>query len=101
MRLAGDLLAFGAPIFLNYLLSYIENPTETWEGYAAAGLLVGCSALSSLVILPFNYRIAKVGLALRATVISSVYSKSLSISQRARSSKNINAIIKEDQPLFS
>jgi hypothetical protein len=49
-RVINDVMAFSGPIFLNLIVSYLENETREplWKGVAYAFGLLGCSLLQSL-----------------------------------------------------
>jgi hypothetical protein len=81
IKFTTDLLGFSGPLLLYQLVSFIENKQEPmYYGYLfALGLL--CSTLVTAILTShFNYQVNKVGLKVRAALITEVYRKSLSIS---------------------
>ncbi|CAI8012847.1 Multidrug resistance-associated protein 7, partial [Geodia barretti] len=81
IKFTTDLLGFAGPLLLYQLVSFIENKQEPmYYGYLfALGLM--CSTLVTAILTShFNYQVNKVGLKVRAALITEVYRKSLSIS---------------------
>ena len=81
LKFFGDSLNFAGPWLLNLLVSYMENRNEpVWHGYVYAAGLFLSTLLSALFSTHFNYLIGKVSLKIRASLITTVYRKALSIS---------------------
>ena len=81
LKFVGDTLGFAGPILLNYLVSYMEDPTQPiWHGYVYAACLFASTFLSSMFSTHFDYLINITGMKIRAAIITSVYRKSISVS---------------------
>ncbi|XP_070569620.1 ATP-binding cassette sub-family C member 10-like [Ptychodera flava] len=80
LKLFSDSLTFAGPIFLNALVSFMENQTEPIaHGYYYAGGLFLSTLISSLSSVHFNYLINKLSLQARAALVTSIYQKTLSV----------------------
>ncbi|XP_066936141.1 ATP-binding cassette sub-family C member 10-like isoform X2 [Clytia hemisphaerica] len=76
-----DVLDFAGPLLLNFLLSFMENKTEPIShGYYYALALFLSTFLSTILAGHYQYQIRIVNLQIRASLITSIYEKTLSIS---------------------
>ncbi|XP_078352062.1 ATP-binding cassette sub-family C member 10-like isoform X2 [Oculina patagonica] len=81
LKLIGDALSFAGPLLLHALVSFMENRQEPMShGYYYASGLFLTSFCVAFVNSQFNYWVNKIGLKIRAAVITTVYNKSLSVS---------------------
>jgi ATP-binding cassette subfamily C (CFTR/MRP) protein 10 len=81
LKLVADLSAFAGPILLNLLVSYIENKKEPTEhGYIYASGLFLSTLISAVSNNQFGYLCNMVGLKIRASIIATVYHKTVSVS---------------------
>ena len=81
LKLLADCFGFAGPILLNLLISYMERKTEPEQnGYwYAAGLFVA-TLLGSICSTQFDYNCSIVGYKIRTAIITTIYRKSLSVS---------------------
>ena len=94
LKFLGDSLNFTGPILLNFLVSFMENSKEPiWHGYVYAAGLFLSTFLSSMFSIHFGYRISVLGLKVRASLITSVYKKALSVSSVALSSFTTGQVV--------
>jgi len=84
-KLANDLLAFVAPQLLKAMIGFTQSATApNWHGYAyAAGLLV-TAMVQSVCLHQYFHRVMTTGMRLRSALISSVFRKSLVLTNSAR-----------------
>ena len=106
IKLVSDCLMFTGPILLGYVVSFMESyenakeddstkrtqPETSWHGYLYAGLLVAGVLLNAILSTQYNFHIRRIGLYLRACIVSSVYRKSLTISNTSRQEFTIGQI---------
>ncbi|KAJ7321461.1 Multidrug resistance-associated protein 7 [Desmophyllum pertusum] len=81
LKLTGDALSFSGPLLLHALVSFMENKQEPMSHgyYYALGLFLAAFCVA-FVNSQFNYWVNKIGLKIRAAVITTVYNKSLAVS---------------------
>jgi len=97
LKLLSDSMSFAGPILLNFLLTFMTDPSQPmWHGYAYTGALFVTTLLGALFSTHFGYRVSVVGLKVRAAVISAVYRKTLVIS-----SGDFNSSSSSDDSMFS
>ena len=81
LKLLADCLGFAGPVLLNLLVSYMEKKDEPEKnGYIYASGLFAVTLLGSLFSTQFDYNCQVVGLKIRTSVITTIYRKSLSVS---------------------
>ena len=88
VKVFADLIAFAGPLLLNYLVNFIEDPSEAiWHGYLYAGFLFTSTLLSSTLSTHYSFQVSKVQVAVRAAVTSTVYRKAI-YARRGATQKN-------------
>jgi ATP-binding cassette subfamily C (CFTR/MRP) protein 10 len=83
LKILGDGLAFGGPIFLNKLITYMEESSgieqqqnrDLRRGLLLSFTLIGTVALSSFLNTHFTYRINRLGLRCKMYLYTRIYSK--------------------------
>lgn len=94
LKLLADGFAFVGPMLLNWLVTYMEDPTEpSWHGYVYAAGLFLSTFLGAMCSTHFNYLIQIVGLKIRAAIITSIYRKSVLVSSVSLSTFSVGEII--------
>ncbi|CAH1956339.1 unnamed protein product [Acanthoscelides obtectus] len=80
LKFIADCAGFAGPMLLNKLVSFIENKDQDVKyGYIFAAGLVATTAISALCDTHFNFRMALVGIRMRAALITAIYGKTLSV----------------------
>jgi len=75
-KLASSLLLFINPIVLDWLISFVSDPTEpNWRGFLYAGLIFFSSMAVSLVVSQSQYYTNLITLKMRACVVNTIYKK--------------------------
>ncbi|KJE95250.1 multidrug resistance-associated protein 7 [Capsaspora owczarzaki ATCC 30864] len=78
LRFFADTIAFSGPMLLNALVSFVSDADEPmWHGYLYALGLFGGTLVSAILNTQYNYLVARVGMQVRAALVTSVYSKTL------------------------
>ena len=81
LKLLADIFGFAGPILLNLLVTYMESNTEpASHGYWYAVGLFAATLLGSVCSTQFDYNCSVIGLKIRAAIITTIYRKSLSVS---------------------
>ncbi|CAF0794203.1 unnamed protein product [Adineta ricciae] len=82
LKILGDGLAFGGPIFLNRLINYMEESSSAEQkdrslrhGLLLSSTLIGTVALASFLNTHFTYRITLLGLRCKMYLYTRIYSK--------------------------
>lgn len=84
LKFIGDAVGFASPLLLNQLVTFIESKSEKKEdGYFFALGLSLAALISSLCNAHFNFLMAKVGMKIRSAIVTLVYRKTLTLSQKS------------------
>lgn len=76
LKFANDITMFVAPLFLNKLILFIEDPDQpVINGYLFASGIFCTSLLGAIFNSQFTYQIEKVGLKLRGSLIAKIYQR--------------------------
>ncbi|KAH9512009.1 hypothetical protein DERF_010425 [Dermatophagoides farinae] len=86
LKLLASALTFVNPTILDYLISFISSNNEPyWHGFFYASLMFISPALESIMNNQYEYWISIVVLRARISIISTIYKKSLRMSNLSRS----------------
>ncbi|CAI7775816.1 unnamed protein product [Closterium sp. NIES-54] len=106
IKLVNDALAFAGPLLLHQLVTVLDGgtpavalhrappapatygapPTPWWDGLACALAIGATSALRAFLGAHYSYRLARMGLKLRAAIATCVFAKVLAVSAAQRGS---------------
>lgn len=79
---------------LRLLIRYVEDPNEpTWKGYFYVAAISVISLCTSLFVNQFYFRVQRVGMHIRAVLVSAVYTKALRLSNSVRRNKTMGEIV--------
>jgi ATP-binding cassette subfamily C (CFTR/MRP) protein 10 len=94
LKFLADLAGFASPLLLNRIVSFMESKDDniSW-GYLYAFGLAASSFVVALCNTHFNLLMSELGLKVRASVISAVYTHTLSISNAEMSKFNLGEVI--------
>jgi ATP-binding cassette subfamily C (CFTR/MRP) protein 10 len=80
VKLFNDCLGFGGPLLLHQLVDFMENKTEPmYYGYLYALGLFLSTFITALLNSHFTFQVNKVGLKIRAAIVTEIFRKSLSV----------------------
>lgn len=99
LKVLGDGLAFGGPIFLNKLITYMEESSgieqnrDLRRGLLLCSALIGTVALASFLNTHFTYRINRLGLRCKMYLYTRVYSKATQLNLSEMNRFNMGEIV--------
>ena len=100
MEVVNVALSMVAPQILKMMISHIQQRTSglevestTWKGYFLGGLLLLTTIFQSVLRGQYLEKMFCLGMNVRTSVISSIYKKSLSISNSARKESTTGEIV--------
>nr|CAH7765033.1 unnamed protein product [Callosobruchus chinensis] len=93
LKLLQDLLTFVSPQILGLLILFVQEKQETWKGYFYAVLLLATAMLQTLLLSQYFNRMFIIGMRIRTALISTIYRKSLRISNAARKESTVGEIV--------
>ncbi|KAF0314010.1 Multidrug resistance-associated protein 7 [Amphibalanus amphitrite] len=80
LKLVADLSTFAGPLLLNAIITFIEDPRQPMtRGYVYAATICAANVIGVLCTTQYDYRLAKVGLKVRAAFVSTIYRKILDV----------------------
>ncbi|XP_018335871.1 multidrug resistance-associated protein 1-like isoform X2 [Agrilus planipennis] len=88
-----DCFLFVNPYILKLLLSFVKKEEERWKGYFYACLLLFASTIQTLIFAQGLNKMFIVGMRIRTALISSIYRKSLRISNAAKKDISTGEIV--------
>ena len=100
LKILGDGLAFGGPIFLNKLISYMEESSRSDQkdrdlrrGLLLSSILIGTVALASFCNTHFTYRINRLSLRCKMYLYTRIYSKTTQLNLSEMNQFNMGEIV--------
>ncbi|XP_064629119.1 multidrug resistance-associated protein 1-like isoform X2 [Lineus longissimus] len=93
-KLVHDVLLFTSPVLLRFLINFTEDPTiEEWQGFLWAGLFFFSAIIQSLFLHQLYFWTSRVGLRLKACLVSALYRKGLTVSPEAEKGTSVGEIV--------
>ncbi|KAJ8982896.1 hypothetical protein NQ317_004326 [Molorchus minor] len=93
LKLLQDVLTFVSPQILGFLITFVKDKQFEWKGYFYAGLLFGTATIQTLLLAQYFNRMFIVGMRIRTALVSTIYRKSLKISNAARKESTVGEIV--------
>ena len=100
LKILGDGLAFGGPIFLNKLITYMEESRGTEQpdrdlrrGLLLAFTLIGTVSIASFLNVHFTYQINRLGLRCKMYLYTRIYSKTTQLNLCEMNQFNMGEIV--------
>ena len=94
LKLLQTILMFLSPVVLDYLISFMASPSDPdWKGYFFSFLLFSISFLESIIANQYEFNLGVLSMKVRTCLISTVYKKSLVLSNDGRKDFNTGEII--------
>ncbi|XP_010488818.1 PREDICTED: ABC transporter C family member 13-like [Camelina sativa] len=85
LKVFNDCIGFAGPLFLNRLIKYLEKGSESSVGYTLAISLGLASIFKSFLDTQYTFRLSKLKLKLRSSIMSVIYRKCLLVNTANRS----------------
>ena len=102
LKLLSDSLGFSGPVLLGLLVSWIESyqatatdgaePEAGWHGYVYASALVVGVLLNAFAASQYNFRIRRIGMHLRACLVTRIYATALGLTAAARAESSSGTV---------
>ncbi|XP_018568582.1 multidrug resistance-associated protein 1-like [Anoplophora glabripennis] len=93
LKLIQDVLTFASPQILGYIITYVREGQYEWRGYFFSALLFITATIQTLLMAQYFNKMFIVGLRIRTALISTIYRKSLKISNSARKETTVGEIV--------
>ncbi|XP_018568571.1 multidrug resistance-associated protein 1 isoform X2 [Anoplophora glabripennis] len=93
LKLMQDILTFVSPQILGYIITYVRKGQYEWRGYFFTALLFITATIQTLLLAQYFNRMFIVGMRIRTALISTIYRKSLKISNSARKETTVGEIV--------
>ncbi|XP_064596836.1 multidrug resistance-associated protein 1-like [Liolophura sinensis] len=99
LKLIKDLLTFVNPILLRMLIEFTDSVKpgkvrqQTWRGYTYAVAITMVTAILIILEQQCFYRSFRIGMRIRAALISAIYKKALSMNNLARKESSVGEIV--------
>ncbi|XP_041981791.1 multidrug resistance-associated protein 1 isoform X4 [Aricia agestis] len=93
MKLINDCFMFISPQLLKLLIGFVKSHEPDWKGYMYAVALLLCATAQTMLLAHYFTRMYLVGMRIRTALTSSIYRKSLRISNAARKESTVGEIV--------
>ncbi|PQQ11274.1 hypothetical protein Pyn_02136 [Prunus yedoensis var. nudiflora] len=85
LKVLNDCVGFAAPLLLNKLIHFLQQGSESWDGYVLAISLGLVSIFKSFLDTQYSFHLSRLKLKLRSSIITVIYQKCLYINLAERS----------------
>ncbi|XP_067133640.1 multidrug resistance-associated protein 1-like [Centruroides vittatus] len=92
-KLFHDLLQFASPLLLRSLIAFVTSNDPVWKGILYAVIIFITATLQSLMLGVYFHRMYIIGMRIRTALISSIYRKSLVLSNFSRRESTVGEIV--------
>ncbi|XP_031389468.1 ABC transporter C family member 13 isoform X2 [Punica granatum] len=92
LKVINDCIGFAGPLLLNRLIRFLERGSGHLEGYVLAVSLGGTSIVKSFLDTQYSFRVAKLKLKLRSSIMTVIYQKCLRVGLAERSRFSVGEI---------
>ncbi|KAF9435665.1 ATP-binding cassette, sub-C (CFTR MRP), member 9 [Entomortierella beljakovae] len=97
-KAANDILGFLQPVLLRQMLLFVmsyktDKPQPLYRGYTIACLMLVCSVSQTVVLHQYFHLCFRVGMHIRAGLVTAIYQKSLRLSNSARQTFTVGEIV--------
>ncbi|XP_030761803.1 multidrug resistance-associated protein 1 isoform X2 [Sitophilus oryzae] len=93
LKLVQDLLTFVSPQILGLIIKFVKAPDYFWHGPLYAILLFVTATIQTVFLAQYFNRMFVVGMRIRTALVSTIYRKSLKISNKARKERTAGEIV--------
>ncbi|XP_058780381.1 ABC transporter C family member 13-like isoform X2 [Vicia villosa] len=85
LKVINDGIGFAGPLLLNKLIKFLQQGSASWDGYLFALSLGLTSIIKSFLDTQYTFRLAKLKLKLRSSIMTLIYEKCLFVNLAERS----------------
>ena len=93
LKLVHDLLIYIPPYILKRIIAFAKGEEEMWKGIVYACILLITATVQTIVLGRYFYDMYAVGIKIRSSVISSIYSKSLKVSPSGKKEATTGEVV--------
>ncbi|KAF7277950.1 hypothetical protein GWI33_009066 [Rhynchophorus ferrugineus] len=93
LKLVQDLLTFVNPQLLGLIINFVKGSEYTWHGPFYAVLMFLTATIQTIFLAQYFNRMFVVGMRIRTALVSTIYRKSLKISNKARKERTAGEIV--------
>ncbi|XP_019754523.2 multidrug resistance-associated protein 1 isoform X5 [Dendroctonus ponderosae] len=93
LKLMQDILMFVSPQLLGFIINFVKNGGYAWHGPFFAVLMFLTATIQTLFLAQYFNRMFIVGMRIRTALVSTIYRKSLNISNNARKERTAGEIV--------
>ncbi|CAD0199749.1 unnamed protein product [Chrysodeixis includens] len=93
LKLFNDCLMFLSPQLLKLLIGFVQGDEPIWKGYLYAVALLACATVQTMLLAHYFTRMYLVGMRIRTALTSSIYRKSLRMSNASRKESTVGEIV--------
>ncbi|XP_076324180.1 multidrug resistance-associated protein 1-like isoform X3 [Tachypleus tridentatus] len=93
LKLVGSVTVFVNPLVLDLVISFVSGNEPFWKGFFYAGLMLFASIIESLFNNQYEYCISLTAMRMRSCIISTIYKKSLQLSNDAKRQFTVGEIV--------
>ena len=93
LKLVHDLLIFISPYILKRIIAFAKGDEEMWKGIVYACILLITACVQSIALSRYFYDMYAVGIRIRSSVISAIYTKSLKVSPSGKKAATTGEVV--------
>lgn len=93
IKLFHDMLIFASPLILKSLIRFTAGDEEVWKGISYAIILFVVNSTHTICLSQYFYEMYAIGIAIRTSVISAIYRKSLRVSAAGKKESTTGEVV--------
>ena len=93
LKLIHDLLIFIPPYILKRIIQFAKGDEEMWKGIVYAFILLITATVQSIALSRYFYDMYAVGIRIRSSIISAIYTKSLKVSPSGKKDATTGEVV--------
>ncbi|CAH1122634.1 unnamed protein product [Ceutorhynchus assimilis] len=93
LKFVQDVMMFVSPQILGWIITFVKHPEHYWKGPFYAILMFLTATIQTLILAQYFNRMFIVGMRIRTALVSTIYRKSLKISNKARKERTAGEIV--------
>ncbi|KAL1498078.1 hypothetical protein ABEB36_008934 [Hypothenemus hampei] len=93
LKFIHDILVFISPQILGLIIAYVRDGGHFWQGPFFAVLMFTTATIQTLILAQYFHKMFIVGMRIRTALVSTIYRKSLKISNKSRKERTAGEIV--------